>query len=118
MDYKEKYLKYKSKYVALKNQLGNGFSKFDYMDEGMERHLKPNYFLAFEKDNKGLFDEKNDNYYVSLKTDIDGPIMEYRSFKRPLNLVVTDEKGNKSTKLVNVEDLIKSKNLVLVKLSE
>jgi hypothetical protein len=52
------------------------------------------YFLAFEKDNPGLFDEKNDKYYVSKR--------RARVFKPMMPLVVTDQLGAKKTQIVGV----------------
>jgi hypothetical protein len=60
--YKEKYLKYKTKYITLKNQLGGGFIDEDKVDE----------FRFTYNDINGTFsivDDKNNEVYVDFITN-------------------------------------------------
>ena len=60
----------------------------------------PYYFLAFEKDNPGLFDEGNDTYYMTKRRKG----VAHREMKTwtPLVLVVRDRKNVKTTILGQV----------------
>ena len=60
----------------------------------------PYYFLAFEKDNPGLFDEGNDTYYMTKRRKG----VTHREMKTwtPLVLVVRDRKNVKTTILGQV----------------
>jgi hypothetical protein len=59
----------------------------------------PYYFLAFEKDNPGLFDESNDTYYMTKRQKVKGKMESTRVLKvwTPLVLVVRDKKNVKTT---------------------
>jgi len=52
----------------------------------------PNFFLAFEKDNKGMFDKNSDRFYTKGRY-IKG--LGNRWLKPNKIYVVTDEKNNK-----------------------
>lgn len=55
----------------------------------------PYYFLAFEKDNPGLFDEGNDMYYMTKRRK--GVAQRELKTWTPLVLVVRDKKNAKTT---------------------
>lgn len=55
----------------------------------------PYYFLAFEKDNPGLFDEGNDTYYMTKRSK--GVARRELKTWTPLVLVVRDKKNVKTT---------------------
>ena len=59
----------------------------------------PDYFLAYESDNVGLFDESNNDYYITAKNKRGAKV---RVFKPKMSLVVTDENDNKSALTVSV----------------
>lgn len=65
----------------------------------------PNYFLAYENDNVGLFDESNNDYYITAKNRRG---VNVRIFKPKMSLVVTDENDNKIPLTVSVESKFKT----------
>jgi len=112
MNFEQKYLKYKNKYLVLRKQNGGAFnpencanlekikkdietcrSSYDKSIPGREIifHKAPNYFLALESDNIGLFDKNNSTYYDVFPLPDTKPA---RPLKRELRLNVRDEKNN------------------------
>lgn len=59
MDYYTKYLKYKNKYLELKNQIGGTYRNLKYLGEGAES-------IVYEtNDNKALKIMKKPEFYIS-----------------------------------------------------
>ena len=119
MSYEQKYLKYKSKYLSLKIQSGGGKYGIDKImckdnnmcnEQGEIKDLPPNQFIAFEKDNPGLFDEDKKEYYMDKKSS-----KGYRKILiEPLKLLVTDKLGTKSEKMVRLDLMQKNHGFLIV----
>lgn len=76
----------------------------------------PAWFLAFEKDNPGLFDKSNDRYFENA-TFLARATVEYtlRNYKSKLSLVVTDENNEKTTKNVKIYRTYPDSGVVIAK---
>ena len=146
MSYKEKYLKYKTKYLQLKEQLGGSFREDIDKKEKRIKELKPKYSEAYRARNKSRRylqklreDALNNEEYKSLKKNISKVQTEVWNLKDRLRQSKADIDSNKSVlktyfktyddekeandnlsilepKVKQIEDQLKSKNDELNKL--
>ena len=92
----------------LKNDMG---SKYKFYDEGIfysldelcDGNSKYSWYIAYENDNLGLFDQKNNKYYHDDMIIFEGQDVKFKSWNENVELLV---KLSDNTKLMKKGNII------------
>ena len=134
MSYYEKYIKYKNKYLILKNSLQEGGEFDETLIEGLKSKEymipaqkimnreqfanSPNYFIAYKVDNDGLFNKKNTKFYNFVPKKNSRDIDRYiRKNKITVTVTLPKEKGKvvkKKNIIGTISDVYESKGFVII----